>query len=107
MACPVKLTLTMILCGFFLFRVTLCSFIQHGSQGCRFDSYRFFPRNEAQLVRAIHCCVLHKSHYSHTLLNCYCYCSAVVTLNIAITIVNVPYEGFGSSFYYIIAYKGK
>lgn len=106
MACPVKLTLTMILYGFFLFSV-ICSSIQHVSRGCRFDSYRFFPRNVAQLVRAIPCWVLHKSHYSHTLLNCYCYCSAVVTLNIAITIVNVPYEGFGSSFYYIIAYKGK
>lgn len=106
MACPVKLTLTMILYGFFLFSV-MCSSIQHVSRGCRFDSYRFLPRNVAQLVRAIHCCVLHKSHYSHTLLNCYCYCSAVVTLNIAITIVNVPYEGFGSSFYYIIAYKEK
>lgn len=106
MACPVKLTLTMILYGFFLFRV-VCSSIQHASRGCRFDSYRFFPRNVAQLVRAIPCWVLHKSHYSHILLNCYCYCSAVVTFNIAITIVNVPYEGFGSSFYYIIAYKGK
>lgn len=106
MACPVKLTLTMILYGFFLFSV-ICSSIQHVSRGCRFDSYRFFPRNVAQLVRAIYCCVLQKSHYSHTLLNCYCYCSAVVTLNIAITIVNVPYEGFGSSFYYIIAYKEK
>lgn len=106
MACPVKLPLTMILYGFFLFRVVRSS-IQHVLRGCRFDSYRFFPRNVAQLIRAIHCCVLHKSHYSHTLLNCYCYCSAVVTLNIAITIVNVPYEGFGSSFYYIIAYKGK
>ena len=106
MACPVKLTLTMILYGFFLFSV-ICSFIQHVSRGCRFGSYRFFPRNVAQLVRAIPCWVLHKSHYSHILLNCYCYCSAVVTFNIAITIVNVPYEGFGSSFYYIIAYKGK
>lgn len=106
MACPVKLTLTMILYGFFLFSV-ICSSIQHVSRGCRFDPYRFFPRNVAQLVRAIPCWVLHKSHYSHILLNCYCYCSAVVTFNIAITIVNVPYEGFGSSFYYIIAYKGK
>lgn len=107
MACPVKLPLTMILYGFFLFSV-ICSSIQHVSRGCRFVSYRFFLRNVAQLVRATHCQrVLQKSHYSQTFLNYFCYYSAVVTLNIAITIVNVPYEGFGSSFYYIIAYKGK